>query len=49
MQTNIFTVSEFKRRRRSSMILSEKLKQDSEEVVETGTDIISLTIIEKIG
>jgi hypothetical protein len=31
------------------MILPDKLKQDSEKVVETGTNMISLTIIEKIG
>jgi hypothetical protein len=49
MHTNISTVSEFKRRHRPSRILPDKLKVDSEEVVEAGTYIMSLAIIERIG
>jgi hypothetical protein len=31
------------------MILPDKLKQDYEDIVDTGTDIISLTIIDRTG
>jgi hypothetical protein len=44
MHTNISIVSAFKRRRRSSRIMPDKLKVDSEEVVEAGTVIMSLAI-----
>ena len=48
-QVNIFTFSGNKRRHRSSIILPVKLKQDSEETIDTGTDIISLAIMDKTG
>jgi hypothetical protein len=48
MQVSISTVSDNKRRRRSSIILPIKLKHDFEEIVETETDIISLAIIDRI-
>ena len=49
MQASISIVLDNKRHRRSSIILTVKLKYDSEETVEIGTDIISLAIIESIG
>jgi hypothetical protein len=49
MQVSISTFSGNKRRRRSSSILAVQLKQDSEETVDVGTDIISLAIIERTG
>jgi hypothetical protein len=49
MQTNISTVSALKCYHRSSRILPDRQKVDSEEVVEAGIDIMSLAIIERIG
>jgi hypothetical protein len=48
MQASISTCSDISLRRRSSIILTVKLKDDSEETVETGTTIITLAIVERI-
>jgi hypothetical protein len=44
MHINISTVFAFKRRRRSSRILPDKLKVDSEKVIKAGTNIMSIAI-----
>jgi hypothetical protein len=49
MQVSISTLSGNKRRRRSSSILPEREKQDSDDTVDTGNDMISLAIIDRIG
>jgi hypothetical protein len=49
MQVSISMFSSNKRRRHSSSILTVQLKQDSKEIVDVGTDIISLAIIEMTG
>jgi hypothetical protein len=49
MQASISTCSVNNLRRLSSIILLVKLKQDSEDLVETGTEKISLAIIERTG
>jgi hypothetical protein len=49
MQVNNSTISVANHCYRSSIILSVKLKQDSEEIVETGTSIISLAIKIELG
>jgi hypothetical protein len=48
-QVSISTFSGKKRRRHSSIILPVKLKQDSKETVNTGTNMISLVIMDKTG